>query len=277
MDDVDWILRRGEDIALARRVLEKCGYAPGGEAFPNIWAREGFLIDLHTDILGEERRAFRMDAPEIFAEKSRIVAEIYSRAQTSLLGEPYLVPSPEDHLIILCAHMMKQNFESGIWFSDLEALLSCEPDFGWEVFLGRAEAWGLIRPVAYAFKRVGALGDERRVTVPPEALGRLREVRPTRLDGALLALSERGLTLAGEKDAWRHPPVANLFWLSSRRGLWAKARLLWEAAFPAGGAMAEIYPSYRPALRWWFLARRAGDLFRLGARVLAVSRAGRSR
>ena len=113
--------------------------------------------------------------------------------------------------------------------------------------------------------------------LPPGVRERLAAVRPTLLEKILLPLAAKGEKLPGEKEEWERVPIGNLLWLSSQATPWAKVRLLWEAAFPVGGAMSEIYPSYRPALRWWFLARRAGELIRLGARVLAASRAGRHR
>ena len=207
-------------------------------------------------------------------------AEIWARARPSALGGPYLMPAPEDHLLILCAHLMKHNLEPGIWFVDLEALLRETGDFDWEAALDRAERWGLLRPLAFAFTNLGALergGGPMSGLLPHGVREKLAAVRPTLLEKFLLPLAAKGEKLPGEKEEWERVPIGNLLWLSSQASAWARLCLLWEAAFPRGGAMAEIYPSYRPALRWWFMLLRAGELFRLGARVLAVSRAGRSR
>jgi len=95
------------------------------------------------------------------------------------------------------------------------------------------------------------------------------------LDRLLLSLAGRSTRLRGEKEEWERPPIANLLWLSSQEGLWAKLGLLREAAFPRHEVMAQIYPGYRPALRGWFLLRRAADLLRLALRL--AGRLGRGR
>ncbi len=266
MEDVDWVLRGEAQERAATGGLEDLGYRPWGEAYRELWVSGSFLLDLHRHPLGDERIEARTSG---LAGEGAPEEAIWRRARRSPLGEPYLVPAAEDHLLILCAHLMKHSFEPGIWFADLEALLAYEPAFDWAAALARARAWGLIRPLAYAFRNLGALEGEgaQAPALPERVREALREVRPTRLDRALLALAARSAPLAGEKPEWERPPVANLLWLSSQEGLGAKARLLWEAAFPRDEVMAQIFPGYRPSLRWWYVLRRAGALLRLGIRL----------
>ncbi|MEE9274022.1 MAG: nucleotidyltransferase family protein [bacterium] len=274
MDDVDWVVRQEAELEAATQALEALGYERD-ETYSNLWARGNLLIDLHRNVWGDERVVSRARLAGGGMNEG-----VWARSRSSFLGEPYRIPAPEDHLLILCAHLMKHNFEPGIWFADLEAILLQEERFDWKAALDRARAWGLVRPLSYAFRSMGALAAGGLGGAPPllpeEVRGALEGVRPTRLDGFLLSLAARGRWIEGEKEEWEQPPVANLLWLSSLEGLRAKARLLWEAAFPRGEVMGEIYPSYRPSLRWWFMARRAGDLLRLGAH-LAPLLVGRGR
>jgi hypothetical protein len=198
---------------------------------------------------------------------------VWQRAIPSALGAPYFIPAPEDHLIILCAHLMKHNFEPGVWFTDLEALLAETPAFEWEAALARARSWGLLRPMAFAFRNLGALEEEcsSPIPLPSGVRWELASVRLTSLDKMLLALAARGGRLAGEKEEWGRAPIANLLWLSSLKRPGEKLRLLWEAAFPRGAVMSGIYPDYRPGLRWWFMLRRAAELARLAARLIPMA------
>ncbi|MFC1492175.1 nucleotidyltransferase family protein [Nitrospinota bacterium] len=276
-EDSDWVLAEQADTERAGRVLGVLGYEPDSQEVDAHWTLGPFIIEFHRNTLGDERVASRVSGLE--ADSGEVNAEIWARARPSALGEPYLMPAPEDHLLILCAHLMKHNFEPGIWFVDLEALLKETEHFDWEAALERANRWGLLRPLAFAFRNLGALNSDekaggRETLLPPEVRGELAAVRPTLLEGFLLALAARGERLYGEKEEWERPPLANLLWLSSHRGLGGKIRLLWEAAFPSGEVMSVIYPAYRPGLRWWFMARRAADLIRLCVRVMALSQAG---
>ncbi|MBI4251150.1 MAG: nucleotidyltransferase family protein, partial [Candidatus Tectomicrobia bacterium] len=204
---------------------------------------------------------------------------VWARSRPAPLGEPFWVPAPEDHLLILSAHLMKHSFEPGIWFTDLEALLRAEPALDWGAVISRAGEWGLLRPLAYSLRGLGLLDGPRfgapALALPAAARGALMAARPGPLDRLLLSLAGRSTRLRGEKEEWERPPIANLLWLSSREGLGAKLGLLWEAAFPRHEVMGQIYPGYRPALRGWFLLRRAADLLRLALRLAA--RLGRGR
>src|SRR3990172_4473394 len=83
---------------------------------------------------------------------------VWARPRPAPQGEPFRVPAPEDHLLILCAHLMKHNLEPGIWFTDLEALLRSEAGLDWGAVLSRARARGVLRPPAPGLPAPGAPG-----------------------------------------------------------------------------------------------------------------------
>ena len=268
------------DWETAKRELRTLGYKPSGHGDDSRWKRGPFIVELHHNVLGDERVAARISG--LGASNAEIDGEVWARARPLVLGEPFLMPAPEDHLLIMCAHLMKHGFEPCIWFVDLEALLLETESFDWAAALDRADRWGLLRAVAFAFRNLGALGGienlgERGDLLPPGVRAQLAEIRLTSLDSYLLTLAAKGERISGEKKEWRRVPIGNLLWLSSQPTFAGKIRLLWEASFPRGEVMEEIYPDYRPAMRWWFMARRAADLVRLGGRVLALTGWERSR
>ena len=159
MEDADWVLREETGRAAAIRVLGTLGYRQADSAFPNIWEREDFLIDLHTSFLSDDRIRARTRSARESERGGEAEAGIWERARPSTVGESFFVPAPEDHMLILCNHLMKHSFEPGPWFSDLEALLAAEPGFDWGTTLERARAWGVLRSLAYAFWALGALED----------------------------------------------------------------------------------------------------------------------
>ena len=276
-DDSDWVVRTSGEWEAARHVLADHGYRVSEGGYDATWERERFVVELHRNVIGDERVEARAQAGR---EGGRGEEEaVWARSRPAPQGEPFRVPAPEDHLLILCAHLMKHNLEPGIWFTDLEALLRSEAGLDWGAVLSRARARGLLRPLAYALRSLGALGGGEfgapPLDLPPGVRGALMEVRPGALDRLLLSLAGRSTRLRGEKEEWERPPIANLLWLSSQEGLWAKLGLLREAAFPRHEVMAQIYPGYRPALRGWFLLRRAADLLRLALRL--AGRLGRGR
>jgi hypothetical protein len=270
-DDSDWVIRTSGDWEAACRILAGQGYASSEGGLGAAWERGRFVVELHRNVLGDERVAGRVsgggkgggDADEA----------VWARSLPAPAGGPFRMPAPEDHLLILCAHLMKHNLEPGIWFADLEGLLLAGPGLDWEAVLDRARAWGLLRPLAYALRGLGLLGEgtpgSPALALPPGVRAALTEVRPGALDRLLLSLAGQGARLRGEKEEWERPPIGNLLWLSSREGAGSKLRLLREAAFPRHEVMEQIYPGYHPALRGWFLLRRAADLLRLAARVAA--------
>lgn len=278
-DDSDWVVRTPGEWEAACRALAALGYRPSKGGLGATWERGRFVVELHRNVIGDERVEARVPAGGGGGPGGGADGAVWARSRPAPLGEPFWAPAPEDHLLILCAHLMKHSFEPGIWFTDLEALLRAEPALGWGAVISRAGEWGLLRPLAYSLRSLGLLEGPRfgapALALPAAARGALMAAMPGPLDRLLLSLAGRSTRLRGEKEEWERPPIANLLWLSSREGLGAKLGLLWEAAFPRHEVMGQIYPGYRPALRGWFLLRRAADLLRLALRLAA--RLGRGR
>lgn len=272
-EDSDWVLENESDIVLAGRVLKLAGYELRGDEDSPKWVRGVFSIELHRNFLGDERIIARASAVDSGEEGKCAGRRVWDRSISSPLGGPYLIPAPEDHLIILCCHLMKHNLEPGIWFVDIQALLEDSPAFDWGAFLSRALSWGLLRPVVFTFRNLGVLDgtEEQSLSLPVEVKRAMASVRLTFLDKFLLSLAERGARVSGEKDAWGRIPVANLLWLSSMKTFGSKARLLWEAAFPRSEVASAICPAGSSRSRWGFLVYRTWELVRLAIRVLPLA------
>ncbi len=65
--------------------------------------------------------------------------ELFERSVLVRIGEASVrVPSPEDHLRILCLHLLRHGAWRPLWLCDVAlALESREADFDWEIFLGK--------------------------------------------------------------------------------------------------------------------------------------------
>ncbi|MDA1001695.1 MAG: nucleotidyltransferase family protein [bacterium] len=263
MEDSDWVLRTSVEVESVLRVLEEQGYETADAVH---WERGPFRIEIHQRVCADDRVSSRYEGGGNEQD-----VEVWSRSRPSPLGAPYRIPSPEDHLLILSAHLMKHNFSPGIWYADIEAVILSESRFDWEAVLTRAAAWKLLRPLSYTVQMMTRGDSQGRAGLlscfPAHVLAELERIQPGWLDRVLLELAASGKRLEGEKDEWEEPPVANLLWISNQKGLGGKGRLLWEAAFPRAEIMAQMYPAYRPGLRWWYILLRAADLLRLGARV----------
>lgn len=104
---------RAKDYSRAAELLE-------GDVAKEIW------IDLHQGSAMLDR-----DREE----------ELFERSELVRIGEVSVrVPSPEDHLRILCLHLLRHGAWRPLWLCDVAlALESRETDFDWEVFLGKDE------------------------------------------------------------------------------------------------------------------------------------------
>jgi hypothetical protein len=67
--------------------------------------------------------------------------EIFARSRSISLGDVSArVPSPEDHLRILCLHLLRHGAWRPLWLCDVAlAVEARESDFDWKVFFGRDE------------------------------------------------------------------------------------------------------------------------------------------
>jgi hypothetical protein len=101
---------RAKDYPVAAELLK-------GEVAKEVW------IDLHKGTA-----ALDSAAEESLFERSAVVR----------IGEvPVRVPSPEDHLRILCLHLLRHGASRPLWLCDVAlALESRDTNFNWDVFFG---------------------------------------------------------------------------------------------------------------------------------------------
>ena len=83
-----------------------------------------------------------VDLHRRFAElDDRPLDELYRRSQLVALGDVDVrILGPEDHLRLLCLHLLKHGFWRPTWLCDVGVALDCMPgDFDWEYFLSGKE------------------------------------------------------------------------------------------------------------------------------------------
>lgn len=82
----------------------------------------------------------RVDPHQGFSKlDDRDAEELYARTRLVQLGETEVrVLSPEDHLRILCVHLLRHGAWRPLWLCDVAAALEARPaDFDWQLCLGR--------------------------------------------------------------------------------------------------------------------------------------------
>jgi hypothetical protein len=81
-----------------------------------------------------------VDLHQHFSEiNDRSIDEIFARSTVVQSGhEQIRMPGPEDHLALLCIHLLKHGAWRPLWLCDIAAALESLPaTFDWEIFLGR--------------------------------------------------------------------------------------------------------------------------------------------
>jgi Uncharacterised nucleotidyltransferase len=150
----------------------------------NVW------VDLHAGFGEDERRDFE---------------ELFERAQIFRLGDGVArVPCAEDHLRLLCLHLLRHGAWRPLWLCDVAAALEARPrDFDWERFEGRDRRRA--RWVACALGLARELLGARVCETP---LARASARLPRWLVPAVLAQWER--PFAAERGTARHrAPMAS--------------------------------------------------------------------
>ncbi|HYP27195.1 MAG TPA: nucleotidyltransferase family protein [Blastocatellia bacterium] len=90
--------------------------------------------------------------------------DVYARSRLVAMGDVSVrVPSPEDHLRILCMHLLRHGAWRHLWLCDVAAALESRgPDFDWEVCLGsnsRRSDW-VACAIGLARELLGARADD---------------------------------------------------------------------------------------------------------------------
>lgn len=132
---VDAVLIKGWTVA---QVYPEQGLRPLGDI--DVCVRPAHFELAKRILSGPELGGFDVDLHEGFGESdSRPFDELYVRAGSRQLGATDVrVLSPEDHLHVLCVHMLRHGAWRPLWLCDVAAALENRPDdFDWERLLGR--------------------------------------------------------------------------------------------------------------------------------------------
>jgi hypothetical protein len=98
-------------------------YADAQAALDASLDRDNFIVDVHSGCADLD---------------DRDLDGVYARSELAMLGDVAVrVPSPEDHLRILCLHMLRHGARRPMWACDIAVALACRPErFDWDLCLG---------------------------------------------------------------------------------------------------------------------------------------------
>ena len=192
-----------------------------------------------------------------FAElDDRPLDELYRRSQLVALGDVDVrVLGPEDHLRLLCLHLLRHGFWRPTWLCDVGVALDCLPaDFDWDYFLGgkkRRSSWAVC-VLLVAQQLLGARLDGPRA-------GRMALELPDWIIPTVLSAWESG-----------HPPYERplISYLRRPTGVVQAIRQRWPTRFRAGARWRA--PSSRlpmPLIQAWDFTVRAVQLLLRRGRV----------
>ncbi|HAF12880.1 MAG TPA: hypothetical protein DHU55_09470 [Blastocatellia bacterium] len=102
-----------------------------------------------------------IDLHKHFSElEERTTEELFARSSMVNLGrEQIRILCPEDHLALLCIHLLKHGAWRPLWLCDISAALeTLAPNFDWEIFLGsdRQRASWIACAIGLAHRLLGA-------------------------------------------------------------------------------------------------------------------------
>lgn len=238
LTDLDlWVA--AEEEPEARAVLGRSGFVNDPRT-PPLFRREAVLVDLHTDLLGEERIRARR-----FLRNARACAALRFVRRVCRDGSHVTALAPEDQVIHSVCHAVKHNLERLVWMADLRALTADWAPADWASLARRAAALGLDRVpglLAYALQAllgVASPAQEAGTSAISRCLLRRRRRRPLPA-WACLAL------LPPEKIAHR-------------------ALLIGEFLLPRAAVLAEVFPQHAAAAPRRLRAMRLGQAIRIAA------------
>lgn len=144
----------------AARAYPDPGLRPCGDI--DLWVAAGQYRRAEAALAGREDSPYPADLHhDVIARFSEASFEqVYSRSQTvSVRGTEIRIPGPEDHLRILCLHMLKHGISRPFWLLDIAAALESRPkSFNWDLCLGenkRHRQW-VLSAIALASRLLGA-------------------------------------------------------------------------------------------------------------------------
>ncbi len=246
LTDVD-VLIHPEKFDKARAVLSAVGFE-SWEDHEDHMERGPLVLELHTSASGSDRIGGRRFAAHLSTES------IWERALPRR-GDPpqVLYPSPEDHFLYLCRHLLKHSYEGLIWFTDLAGFIhKHQEDLDWKILFHRAREASLESTLIFVLRFLDQVLGE---PLPPPVVAEITKTPSGRMERSMLERLGHRLEVG---------PVANFILLGTIRGYSDRLSFFWESCFPQHDIMRQIYPSYRPNLRAWYCALRTFQLIGLG-------------
>ena len=236
LSDVD-VLVRSSDVPFLREELGLLGFhSPASSR--SLFTNGPVAFDVHADLIGAGRIR-RRSLAVAFDEES-----LWTRSLPVGSGASHLrVLCPEHQFLHLAVHALKHSYHRMIWLVDL-GLVSKQLD--WSELLHLAEAYGALRPTAYAARCLETLLG---IEIPRD----VRETLPrlNKMESRFLDLVKRRRP---EMEAFGEPLVA--FSIPTWRG---RLAYLYEYLFPSFRVLVgeAAHPS-----AWQVYSHRLGQIFK---------------
>jgi hypothetical protein len=213
LSDID-LLIRPDDFEKIGRLLATLGYVTVSR-YPPVYVRDGVRLDLHTQLAYLSRVEPSFHPLRLHDEPLWTAALPWNEGTTTAV-----IPSPTDHLILLCAHLQKHSFSRLIWFVDIGKLLAQTlPNTPLASLHERAALFHIEKPLYFVLSYLrDVLGLSVLRAVPSLAPPPLNRVERTLLR---LLLADRRLDGMGD-----------LLYLQAIGRPIAQARFLIQIAFP---------------------------------------------
>jgi len=244
LSDID-LLVRPEEFDRTEQLLITLGYAMVSR-YPPVYARNGVTIDLH-------RHLAYLSRVEPATTPLRINEEmVWADAVTRPFGPVTAwTLSPQDQVVILCAHLQKHSFSRLIWFVDIGLLLNrLNSTTPLETVRARATRLGLEQPLYYVcayLRHVLALPSLQSLSFP----------RPS------LTWAERRLAALLMKNK-RIDGMGDLLFLLSIRPARVRRQFLCRTLFPRTDMMREEVSSPSAVgVTWGYLSRLSRVAWRI--------------
>jgi len=236
LSDVD-VLVRSSDVAFLQEELRSLGFhSPASSR--SLFTNGPVAFDVHSDLIGAGRIRRRSLAVE-FDEES-----LWTRSLPVESGAGHLrILCPEHQFLHLAVHALKHSYCRMIWLVDL-GLVSKQLD--WSELLHLAEAYGALRPTAYAARCLETLLG---IEIPSDARKTLP--RLNKVESGFLDLVKRRRP---EMEAFGEPLVA--FSIPTWRG---RLAYLYEYLFPSLRVL--VGEAAQPSA-WQVYSHRLGQIFK---------------
>jgi hypothetical protein len=235
--DLDVLVAR-RDLAAATRVLAATGYAPAGGSGLTAVQQAVFLRFIHALPFGRADGRVKVDLH--WEVQIRMLAVAFDTARlleravpVPMAGGTVATLSPEDLLLVLCAHGAKHRWERLAWICDVAEVVNRHPALDWPRVLAEAAALGIRRMLHLGLFLAGEL---LAAAVPPPL------ARHAAADGAVRRLAARVYEGLDREPAGHPGDLDGLaFVAAARERLRDRGRLLLRAVTtPTGSEVAAV-------------------------------------